>query len=42
MGFRPKQVVREKYVFAREKKAATAEMTDEQRRLIAEKLKKYS
>ena len=41
-GFRPKQVVREKYVYAREKKAATAEMTDEQRRLIAEKLKKYS
>lgn len=42
LGFRPKQVVREKYVYAREKKAATAEMTDEQRRLIAEKLKKYS
>ena len=42
IGFRPRQVVREKYVFAREKKAASADLTAEQKRLIAEKMKKYS
>ena len=40
-GFKPRQVIREKYVFAREKKAAKS-LSDEQKRLIAEKMKKYS
>lgn len=41
LNFRPKKVVREKYVFAREKKASNA-LTDDQKKLIAEKMKKYS
>ena len=40
-GFSAKQVVREKYVFAREKQRPASGPTDEQKRLIAEKLKKY-
>ncbi|MBT4162797.1 MAG: hypothetical protein HOC70_08125 [Gammaproteobacteria bacterium] len=40
--FGAKQVVREKYVFAREKKAVTKTLTAEQKQLIAEKMKKYS
>lgn len=40
-GFRPRQVVREKYVFARESKAKKAEMTDEQKALLAEKMAKF-
>lgn len=39
-GFRAKQVVREKYVFAREAKKASGP-TEDQKRLIAEKLKKF-
>ncbi|MBL6690826.1 MAG: ferredoxin--NADP reductase [Pseudomonadales bacterium] len=42
LNFRPKKVVREKYVFAREKKAASSALTDDQKKLIAEKMKKYS
>lgn len=41
IGFGVKQVVREKYVFAKDKKAVTTSMSDEQRALIAEKMKKY-
>ena len=41
-GCRPKQVVREKYVFAREAKATRQSLTDEQKRLIAEKMKRHS
>ena len=41
-GCKAKQVVREKYVFAREKKAPSKALTDEQKRLIAEKMKKHS
>ncbi|MDA0978538.1 MAG: FAD-binding oxidoreductase [Proteobacteria bacterium] len=40
-GFGPRQVIREKYVFAREKKAAS-KLSDEQKKLIAEKMKKYT
>ncbi len=41
-GFRVRSVVREKYVFARETKtAAKPVMSDEDRRLIEEKLKKF-
>jgi len=42
LKFRPKKVVREKYVFAREKKAASSALTEDQKKLIAEKMKKYS
>lgn len=41
-GFRPKKVVREKYVFAREKKTTSSTLSEEQKKLIAEKMKKYS
>lgn len=41
-GFKAKQVVREKYVFAKEKKSGRTKLTEEQKRLIAEKMKKYS
>lgn len=41
-SFRPKKVVREKYVFAREKKGRTSTLTEDQKKLIAEKMKKYS
>ena len=42
-GFKPAQVIREKYVFAKRDKpsADTKAMSDEHKRLIAEKLKKY-
>lgn len=40
-NFRPKKVVREKYVFAREKKTAKA-LTEDQKKLIQEKMKKYT
>jgi len=40
-GFKAKQVVREKYVFAKEVKAPAAGLTEEQKRLIQEKLNKY-
>ena len=40
-GFRPKQVIREKYVFAREKKTTPAALTEEQKKLVAEKMKKF-
>ena len=39
--FKAKHVVREKYVFAREKKTTTRTLTAEQKRLIAEKMQKY-
>lgn len=41
-GFRAKQVVREKYVFAREKTATRKTLADDQKRLIAEKMNRYS
>ena len=41
-GFRAKQVVREKYVFARETQAASSKLTDAQKRLIQEKLNQYT
>ncbi|MFT4797655.1 MAG: ferredoxin-NADP reductase [Candidatus Azotimanducaceae bacterium] len=46
VGFGVKRVVREKYVFAKDKAVGsapvnTATMTDEQKRLLAEKMKKY-
>ena len=41
-GFRAKQVVREKYVFGRETRAASSSLTEEQKGLIQEKLNKYS
>jgi NAD(P)H-flavin reductase len=41
-GLRVKQVVREKYVFARETKTQKPVLTAEQKKLIAEKMKKYS
>jgi ferredoxin-NADP reductase len=41
-GCSSKQVVREKYVFAKEKKSPASDLSDEQKRLIAEKMKKYS
>lgn len=40
-GCRPRQVVREKYVFAREAKVGKKTMTDEQKRLIAEKMNRH-
>jgi ferredoxin-NADP reductase len=41
-GFGVRQVTREKYVFAREAKTTKkSELSDEQKRLIAEKMKKY-
>ena len=44
LGFGVKQVVREKYVFAKDKQQASTgkpAMTDAQKKLIAEKMKKY-
>jgi NAD(P)H-flavin reductase len=42
IGFGVKQVVREKYVFAKDgKPKQSASMNDEQKRLLAEKMKKY-
>ena len=42
-GFRSGQVIREKYVFARDKKPlAAAGMTEAQKKLLQEKMKKYS
>jgi len=41
-GCKPRQVVREKYVFAREAKASKNPLTDEQKKLIAEKLSRYT
>lgn len=42
LGFGVKQVVREKYVFAKDGKASSAaSMSAEQKRLLAEKMKKY-
>ena len=41
-GFKAKQVVREKYVFARQEKVTgKASLTEAQKQLIAEKLRKY-
>ena len=40
-GFKSKNVVREKYVFARESKSSAKALTEEQKQLIADKLKKY-
>lgn len=40
-GFKARQVVREKYVFAREKSARKQDLSDQQKKLIAEKMKKY-
>jgi ferredoxin-NADP reductase len=41
-GFKARQVVREKYVFAKDKKVVKkATLSEEQKRLIAEKLKKF-
>ena len=42
MGFRHKQVVREKYEFAREVTKKSVALTDEQKKLIMEKAKKFS
>ncbi len=41
VGFKVKQVVREKYVFAKEKKAVSADLSDEQKALIAAKMAKF-
>ena len=41
-GFRARQVVREKYVFAKEVKSGRKAPTEEEKRLIIEKAKKYS
>lgn len=44
LGFGVRQVVREKYVFAKDKtpvKPAASTMTDEQKKLLAEKMQKY-
>jgi NAD(P)H-flavin reductase len=41
-GFKAGQVVREKYVFAKEKKTVNREMSEDQKKLLAEKMKKYS
>ncbi len=41
-GIQSRQVIREKYVFAKEKKQAAAALSDAQKKLIAEKMKKYS
>ena len=40
-GFKAKNVVREKYVFARESRSSAKTLTVEQKQLIADKLKKY-
>jgi ferredoxin-NADP reductase len=40
-GFKPKNVVREKYVFARKSRPSAKALTAEQKQLIADKLKKY-
>jgi len=40
-GFRPKQVIREKYVFAKEAGASPARPTEAQKQLIQEKLNKH-
>lgn len=40
-GFKARQVVREKYVFARESKKEKKTLTEAQRKLIAEKMNKY-
>ncbi len=40
-GFNAKQVIREKYVFAKDTAAAKTNLTSEQKKLIQEKLKKY-
>lgn len=40
-GFKPRQVIREKYVFAREKSAKKQVLSDAQKKLIAEKTSKY-
>lgn len=40
-GFKAKNVVREKYVFARESRSSAKALTAEQKQLIADKLKKY-
>ena len=43
LGFRAKQVIREKYVFAKETKPVSKPaLTDEQKKLIAKKIQKYS
>lgn len=41
-GCKPRQVVREKYVFAREAKASKQSLTDEQKKLIAEKMSRHT
>ena len=41
-GVNSRNVVREKYVFARESSRSAIELTLQQKQLIAEKLKKYS
>ena len=41
-GLKAKQVVREKYVFAKDKKVSATALTDAQRKLIEEKMNKYS
>lgn len=40
-GFRAKQVTREKYVFAKETRSESKPLTEEDKKLIAEKMKKY-
>ena len=40
-GFKPKNAVREKYVFARESRSSAKALTAVQKQLIADKLKKY-
>ncbi len=40
-GFRARQVTREKYVFAKDSKGEAKKLTDKERALIAEKMKKY-
>ena len=41
-GFRPKQVIREKYVFARERQPASRTLSEAQKQLIADKVKKHT
>ena len=41
-GFRAKQVVREKYVFARETLPSRNKLTEDQKRLIQEKMNRYT
>jgi len=41
-GFRAKQVVREKYVFARETLPSRSKLTEDQKRLIQEKMNRYT